>query len=114
MNLIELPTALRNHFANCATIALGDLARLLPMDQKTLRRHIAAGRLPCRFKGDGQVRRRRVFLEADVARFLASLAMEPPENIKLTPPRPPQVDGVVVFPSGMRMRMVRKRNTRPK
>lgn len=107
--MTELPTALRNHFATSATIDLPGLARLLPMDVKTLHRHIAAGRLSFRIKGTGAKKKRRVFLEDDVAAFLAALSGTPPVPIRLPPPPPPpKVLNFPQSPSGMRM-TIRKR-----
>lgn len=45
-----LPAALEAHFTQQATIGLSRLAELLPMDPKTLARHIAAGHLVGRQK----------------------------------------------------------------
>ena len=76
-----LPSALESHFATFVVIDVPQLAALFPMDRKTIKRHIDAGRLPSRFKGCGRNKPRRVFTRADIERFL-----EAPEQYSDPPP----------------------------
>ncbi len=98
-----LPEALAAHFARQATIGMPQLARLLPMDDETLRRHIADGRLACRFKGFGRVRRRRVFTQSDILQFLQALEDAAPCPSIATRDRPItgtiSKSAVIVFPA---------------
>lgn len=86
-----LPSALEAHFATFVVIDVPQLAALFPMDRKTIKRHIDAGRLPSRIKGGGRKKPHRVFTRSDIERFL-----EPSEPYRTSSPP-------------MRMSMVRRR-----
>jgi hypothetical protein len=73
-----LPDALAAYFATHATIGRTPLARLLPMDVKTIDRHVAAGHLVGRLKGLGRRKHHRAFTAADVTRFLQTLLERSP------------------------------------
>jgi hypothetical protein len=66
----DLPDAVRMAFSNRAVLSAPEIARLLEMDPKTLRRHLARGDITARQKGFGNICRRWVFTIADVAKYL--------------------------------------------
>ncbi|MEH2690445.1 DNA-binding protein [Bradyrhizobium diazoefficiens] len=70
MNTTPLSPALESHFAAFVTIDVPQLARLFPMDRKTIKRHIDAGRLPSRILGCGRKKPHRCFSRADIEAFL--------------------------------------------
>lgn len=89
MSVTPLPAALAALFVGKATISIVELAEKLPMDQKTLRRHIQAGRLTGLTVGIGRTRVRRAFRESDVTRFLNALSEPTPETSRALGQQPP-------------------------
>ncbi len=76
----ELASVLRQGFGGRADLGMEDLTKLLNLDQKTLLRHVRAGKLPFRSVGTGRKRIRRRFTMGDVMAFYrnaGSLAAEP-------------------------------------
>ncbi len=65
-----VPPTIEAAFSVHAMLGTQQVARLLEMDVKTLRKHIGAGELVGRLKGLGRKRRHRVFTLSDVTRFL--------------------------------------------
>lgn len=82
-----LPSALEAHFAMFVVIDVPQLAALFPMDRKTIKRHVDAGRLPSRFKGGGRKRPHRVFTRSDIEKFLEPVEPHrdpsPPMNMRI-------------------------------
>lgn len=68
--LADIPSQILDAFQQRAFLGIPQLAPLLDMDIKTLRKHIAAGELVGRYKGTGTIQRTRVFTLADVVKFL--------------------------------------------
>ena len=64
-----LPEPILAAFAGRTTLGIPELAPLLDMDVKTLRRHIEAGELVGRLKGTGRRRHHGRFCLADIERF---------------------------------------------
>jgi hypothetical protein len=71
----DLPATIEAAFSGRTMLSAKELAAVLEMDPKTLRKHIENGDIAGRFKGTGRIRRHRVFTIADVAKFFR----RPPE-----------------------------------
>jgi hypothetical protein len=67
---MPIPKALEHAFANRVSLPLKETARLLGMDQKTLRWHAKAGNIRFVTKGLGTAKLHREFTLADVLEFL--------------------------------------------
>lgn len=88
---MSVPVSVVNAFADRAALPLPELAKVVGMDVKTLRKHIAAERLPVHIKGTGLVRRHYVCTLDDVTEFYRrtgdacqSLGSEIPRSINST------------------------------
>jgi hypothetical protein len=68
--MIEIPDLLRQAFADRVSLPLGDTARLLRIDQKTLRGHVKAGNIRFVVVGLGVTKLRREFTLSDILEFL--------------------------------------------
>lgn len=67
----NLPDVIRQAFYGRAALTLPEVAKVLEMDVKTLRKHVAAGDISFRIKGTGPSHVHRVFSILDVERFLS-------------------------------------------
>ena len=67
---MEIPDLLRRAFADRVTLPLRDTARLLGIDQKTLRAHVKAGNIRFVVIGLGMTKLRREFTLSDILEFL--------------------------------------------
>jgi hypothetical protein len=86
--LDDLPETVRTAFAERTLLGAPEVARLLEIDPKTLRRHIANGDISFRVKGFGRVKPRRVFTITDIAKFLQpQLPISPQQMKMLSSPR---------------------------
>lgn len=68
----NLMAAIRRGFAGRALVGLRDAAKILNMNEKTLRRHIAEGNVSFVKTGTGEERMRREFAPEDLLNFYAS------------------------------------------
>src|SRR5262249_7167803 len=68
--MMEIPDLLRRAFADRVTLPLRDTARLLGIDQKTLRAHVKAGNIRFVVIGLGMTKLRREFTLSDILEFL--------------------------------------------
>jgi hypothetical protein len=73
----HLRETLREGFGNRMTLRFADAAKLLNLDQKTLRRLTEQGKVPCRITGTGRRRLRREFTLSDLESFFAAAAARP-------------------------------------
>lgn len=64
-------------FENRATLKFAEAAKLLNIDEKTLRKLVKQGRVPCRSTGTGRQRVRREFTLTDIESFYANAASRP-------------------------------------
>lgn len=69
-----IPAPLTQAFADRVTISARETARLLGVDEKTLRGHVRAGNIRFLAIGFGEVRPRREFRLADILEFLERMS----------------------------------------
>jgi hypothetical protein len=89
----ELPEVVRLAFESRPHISMGDLAKVLKMNMKTLRTHINAGDIDWHQKGLGSKRPHRVFTLSDAVEFYKCIVRRRGEVCDFTnsPERP--IDG---------------------
>jgi hypothetical protein len=80
-----VPAPIARYFDEHSTAGMPEMARLLEMDVKTLRKHVVAQELVGRFKGVGRIYRRRVFTLEDTLRFLNRPSAQEPECRSIAP-----------------------------
>jgi len=66
----DLPEKVLAAFSDRTMLSTIELARVLEMDDQTLRKMMAKGLISARLKGVGKIRRRYVFTIADAAKYL--------------------------------------------
>ncbi|MET3220175.1 hypothetical protein ABIE85_007136 [Bradyrhizobium diazoefficiens] len=77
MNDDHLRETLRQGFENRPTLRLADAAKLLKMDEKTLRRLADRNMVPHRITGNGRSRLRREFTLSDLETFYLTATARP-------------------------------------